>query len=174
MTMMLMFLSIILTIMFCFNIHPLSMGLILLIQSIMVSIITGLYNTTFWYSYILFIIMVGSMLILFLYVISISSNEKFLMPKKMNLMIMFMMLTIYLIYMFNQDLMMMATKMLSKDMTPMPNNDYNFNLNFMSLNKLYNTPSNLMIMLMMFYLLFTLMIVVKIIKFNSSSLRKKF
>nr|YP_010531135.1 NADH dehydrogenase subunit 6 [Runaria punctata]UXW93357.1 NADH dehydrogenase subunit 6 [Runaria punctata] len=174
MTTMMMLLSIILTILFCFNTHPLSMGLILLTQSIMVSIITGLHTNSFWYSYILFIIMVGSMLILFLYVISISSNEKFLPPKNMNLMIMSTLFMVFFYYLLNQDSMILSTKMTSKDSSSMINNDHNFNLNFMSLNKLYNAPTNLMIMMMMFYLLFTLIIIVKIIKFNKSSLRKNF
>nr|UXW93474.1 NADH dehydrogenase subunit 6 [Blasticotoma sp. 'minuta'] len=174
MTMMMIWISINLTIMFCFLNHPLSMGLTLLTQSIIISMIINMHSNTSWFSYILFLIMVGSMLIMFLYIISISSNEKFiLLSTKISFIpISFMMISLLMMSYMDQDFLMYTKSMHPKEISQMASYEFNTNLNFMSLNKLYNTPTNLMTIMMMFYLLFTLIIIVKIIKINASPLRK--
>nr|UYR22037.1 NADH dehydrogenase subunit 6 [Carcinus maenas] len=58
-------------------VHPLSMGLVLLIQTIVISLMAGLSAPSFWFSYILFLIFLGGMLVLFIYVSSLASNESF-------------------------------------------------------------------------------------------------
>ena len=58
-------------------VHPLSMGLTLLIQTILISLTAGLSTYSYWFSYILFIIFLGGMLVLFIYVTSLASNESF-------------------------------------------------------------------------------------------------
>nr|YP_009865005.1 NADH dehydrogenase subunit 6 [Linuparus trigonus]QKE42643.1 NADH dehydrogenase subunit 6 [Linuparus trigonus] len=58
-------------------VHPLSAGMVLLIQTILVSLTTGLVAPSFWFSYILFLIFLGGMLVLFIYVASLASNESF-------------------------------------------------------------------------------------------------
>nr|YP_011031342.1 NADH dehydrogenase subunit 6 [Epidaus famulus]WQT73254.1 NADH dehydrogenase subunit 6 [Epidaus famulus] len=77
MLMLLMLLSITLSMTFLFMKHPLSMGLILIIQTIIVSLMTGLMIGTFWFSYILLITILSGALVLFIYMASIASNEKF-------------------------------------------------------------------------------------------------
>ena len=57
--------------------HPLSMGLTLLIQTILISLTAGTSTTSYWFSYILFIIFLGGILVLFIYVTSLASNESF-------------------------------------------------------------------------------------------------
>lgn len=57
--------------------HPLSIGLTLLIQTILISLTTGLSTYSYWFSYILFIIFLGGILVLFIYVTSLASNESF-------------------------------------------------------------------------------------------------
>nr|YP_009233073.1 NADH dehydrogenase subunit 6 [Engaewa walpolea]AMA98216.1 NADH dehydrogenase subunit 6 [Engaewa walpolea] len=57
--------------------HPLAMGIILLTQTLVVCILSGEFNPCFWFSYILFLIFMGAMLILFIYVASLASNEPF-------------------------------------------------------------------------------------------------
>ena len=57
--------------------HPLSMGLTLLIQTVLISLTAGLSTYSYWFSYILFIIFLGGMLVLFIYVTSLASNESF-------------------------------------------------------------------------------------------------
>nr|YP_010170665.1 NADH dehydrogenase subunit 6 [Allantus togatus]QRZ60647.1 NADH dehydrogenase subunit 6 [Allantus togatus] len=148
---------------------PLSMGLILLIQTMNISMISGIMSFNFWYSYIIFLIMLGGMLILFIYVSSLSSNQKFYFNKKIIFISIFMMMILMLMIMnskyFNHnnlDLMNFSTMEIEN----------NFLLK-MSLNKLYNKPTNQIMILLINYLLLTLFIVVKITNINLGPLRKK-
>nr|AHN95696.1 NADH dehydrogenase subunit 6 [Trigonotylus caelestialium] len=76
---MMLILSIMLTIsiLLLFTKHPMSMGVLLILQTIMTSTLTGLMMNTFWTSYILLISMLSGMLVLFIYMSSMASNEKF-------------------------------------------------------------------------------------------------
>nr|YP_009045922.1 NADH dehydrogenase subunit 6 [Myomenippe fornasinii]CDR98405.1 NADH dehydrogenase subunit 6 [Myomenippe fornasinii] len=67
----------ILSLLFTRLIHPLSMGLTLLTQTVMISLSSGMTTYSFWFSYILFLIFLGGMLVLFIYVASLASNETF-------------------------------------------------------------------------------------------------
>nr|YP_006883533.1 NADH dehydrogenase subunit 6 [Alvinocaris chelys]AFO37817.1 NADH dehydrogenase subunit 6 [Alvinocaris chelys] len=57
--------------------HPLAMGMTLLLQTIMICVAAGLSSSSMWFSYILFLIFLGAMLVLFIYVASLASNEAF-------------------------------------------------------------------------------------------------
>nr|AWN56260.1 NADH dehydrogenase subunit 6 [Euschistus heros] len=57
--------------------HPLSMGLILILQTIMIAMIAGFMAKSFFFSYIITIIMLSGALVLFIYMASVASNEKF-------------------------------------------------------------------------------------------------
>nr|QDO72161.1 NADH dehydrogenase subunit 6 [Pandalus japonicus] len=57
--------------------HPLAAGLALLVQTILICVASGLQNKSMWFSYILFLIFLGAMLVLFIYVASLASNEAF-------------------------------------------------------------------------------------------------
>nr|QIV24780.1 NADH dehydrogenase subunit 6 [Agrianome spinicollis] len=159
---------IIITVTFMFLSHPLSLGLILLMQTLMISIITGMMNYNFWFSYILFLIMVGGMLILFIYMTSVASNEKFKLSPKIALMVLSMAL-------------ISAPVMLTdKVFTNMYNFMYelsNQNLlseNSLSLSKFMNMPTNFNLALIILYLLITLIMVVKITSIQHGPLRQKF
>nr|YP_006665730.1 NADH dehydrogenase subunit 6 [Challia fletcheri]AEP83058.1 NADH dehydrogenase subunit 6 [Challia fletcheri] len=58
--------------------HPLWMGLILLVQTFLVSLFSGFLLSFFWFSYILFLLFLGGMLVLFMYVCGLASNEMFM------------------------------------------------------------------------------------------------
>nr|YP_010702019.1 NADH dehydrogenase subunit 6 [Dexia tenuiforceps]WCL18807.1 NADH dehydrogenase subunit 6 [Dexia tenuiforceps] len=164
-----------LTLMIIFNFtfmnmkHPLAMGLILLIQTIMVSLTTGLMSKTFWFSYILFLIFIGGMLVMFIYMTSLASNEMFSFSMKLLLMAIIIFIIMMMI------LFMMDKNMLMKYKNLEMNTIYNFNSyileNSLSLNKLYNYPTNLLTILLMNYLLITLIAVVKITKLFKGPLR---
>nr|QBZ38066.1 NADH dehydrogenase subunit 6 [Bambusiphaga citricolorata] len=57
--------------------HPISLGTILMLQSIMTSINMIMLTKNSWYSMILFITFSSGMMIMFMYMSSISSNKKF-------------------------------------------------------------------------------------------------
>nr|QTH79170.1 NADH dehydrogenase subunit 6 [Heptamelus sp.] len=149
---------------------PISMGMILLIQTFLISLISGMMMYSYWYSYMLFLIMIGSMLILFIYMSSLSSNQKFSFNKNINL--------INLILLIWMGIILLNSKEFSFNSIESINifNENNIQEeNFMlklSLNKLYNKPSYQFMMILINYLLLTLFIVVKITKINMGPLRK--
>nr|YP_010988611.1 NADH dehydrogenase subunit 6 [Sclerotia aquatilis]WOR80794.1 NADH dehydrogenase subunit 6 [Sclerotia aquatilis] len=166
MTMMIIMTS--LSIIFMFISHPLSMGFILLIQTLIIAMWTGYMSINFWYSYILFIIMVGGMLILFIYMTSIASNEKF----KFNFKIMItMLLTTIMMSMFmliNNDQMIELISSLNIDINQMKSN-----LLFkMSLNKFLMMPLIFMSLTIISYLFIALIAVSKITNTKMGPLRK--
>nr|YP_010528172.1 NADH dehydrogenase subunit 6 [Pseudoclavellaria amerinae]UXW64326.1 NADH dehydrogenase subunit 6 [Pseudoclavellaria amerinae] len=145
---------------------PMSMGLMLLIQTNLIALNSGISSFNFWFSYIMFMIMLGGMLVMFIYVTSLTSNLKFKFNKKNILINIFLtMITMYMMnYLdFNWNL-----------------NNLNFNymnleMNYMlkySLKKMLYYPNYKIMIIMINYLLLTLFIVVKIIKINKGPLRK--
>jgi NADH-ubiquinone oxidoreductase chain 6 len=58
------------------------MGLVLLIQTLIVALLTGVLASSFWFSYILFLVFLGGMLVLFIYVTRLASNEMFSISAK--------------------------------------------------------------------------------------------
>nr|YP_009995386.1 NADH dehydrogenase subunit 6 [Ochthebius hasegawai]QNP09802.1 NADH dehydrogenase subunit 6 [Ochthebius hasegawai] len=162
---MLLSLNIILSLSFLFMIHPLSMGMILLMQTIVISLITGFFNFNYWFSYILFLIMIGGMLVLFIYMTSIASNEKFKYNNKIMMMMIGMTFIMLMILIFIDDYML--------SMNIFQNMIYKNN-SYLMLAKFYNKPSNMIMFLMIIYLFITLIAVVKITDFKLGPLRQKF
>nr|APX40054.1 NADH dehydrogenase subunit 6 [Psylliodes cupreatus] len=156
------------TILFIFLKHPLTCGMILLAQTILTAILSGLMNYNFWYSYILFLIMVGGMLILFIYMTSIASNEKFKFNQNLFIYIIITMLFTWLLLM--TDLFYMNYFLNIQDLKSM---SMNFNNNF-SMKKYFNYPNFNLMFLMIIYLFITLIATVKITNNSYGPLRQKF
>nr|ANZ03458.1 NADH dehydrogenase subunit 6 [Drosophila suzukii] len=158
------------SIIFLNMIHPLALGLTLLIQTIFVCLISGLMTKSFWYSYILFLIFLGGMLVLFIYVTSLASNEMFNLSIKLTLfssLILFMML----ILSFIVDKTSISLFLMNNEMESIIKMNSYFTENSLSLNKLYNFPTNFITILLMNYLLITLIVVVKITKLFKGPIR---
>ncbi|KAI8032980.1 NADH dehydrogenase subunit 6 (mitochondrion) [Drosophila gunungcola] len=158
------------SIIFLNMIHPLALGLTLLIQTIFVCLISGLMTKSFWYSYILFLIFLGGMLVLFIYVTSLASNEMFNLSIKLTLfssMILFMLL----IMSFIIDKSSISLFLMNSEMDSLINMNSYMLENSLSLNKLYNFPTNFITILLMNYLLITLIVVVKITKLFKGPIR---
>nr|ARH53854.1 NADH dehydrogenase subunit 6 [Elodes minuta] len=152
--------------------HPLSMGLILLIQTLSITILSSFMCYSFWMSYIIFLIMVGGMLILFIYMTSIVSNEKFKFSMKYSS---FMMLISFLMISFLVlDKTFIYQSIKTVEMIKIDNINSLMPENKLMLNKIYNYPNNFITILLINYLLMTLIIVVKITDINSGPLRQKF
>nr|YP_009487963.1 NADH dehydrogenase subunit 6 [Anopheles lutzii]AWB99483.1 NADH dehydrogenase subunit 6 [Anopheles lutzii]AWB99496.1 NADH dehydrogenase subunit 6 [Anopheles lutzii] len=143
--------------------HPLSMGLMLLIQTFLTCLITSIYVKTFWFSYILFLIFLGGMLILFIYVTSLSSNEMFSMSFKL-VMLSMTIIFLFSIMFFIMDKLLIDQFMMNMEMENLSNTNNLINENILSLNKMYNFPTNLITLLLINYLFLTLLVTVKITK----------
>nr|ALO76898.1 NADH deshydrogenase subunit 6 [Propalticus sp. PRO01] len=144
--------------------HPLSFGLILLSQTITISMITGMMSMNFWYSYLLTLIMIGGMLILFLYMTSIASNEKFKFSIKIT--IFFMMMSIILLIKIMQ--LNNIMEMFNEQYT-----NFTSSMNiFMNMSHYFNMPLNYFFLFMIMYLLISLIAIVKITNIKLGPIRQ--
>nr|YP_010737990.1 NADH dehydrogenase subunit 6 [Stenischia humilis]WEQ92400.1 NADH dehydrogenase subunit 6 [Stenischia humilis] len=158
------------SLLFSYMTHPLTLGFMLMIQTLWISLIIGQISKTFWFSYILFITFLGGLLILFIYMTSISTYEFFNFSfKYLMLMMLLFMLTLFLI--FNKNFFFMN---FLNNMDSMINNSLMINLNTLNVNKLYNAPNNFITIFLILYLLITLLIVVKITDLFYGPMRKNF
>nr|QNE85834.1 NADH dehydrogenase subunit 6 [Microphor holosericeus] len=140
--------------------HPLAMGLMLLIQTFIVCLTTGIISKTFWFSYILFLIFLGGMLVLFIYVTSLANNEMFsLSTNLMAISIMLIIFIMMIIMIIDKNLLM---SFYNNEMIELNNFNNLMNEDTNSLNKLYNYPTNFITILLINYLLITLIAIVKI------------
>nr|WEP24846.1 NADH dehydrogenase subunit 6 [Metidiocerus sp.] len=139
---------------------PMSMGMTLMLQTILMTMLMNKMMTTTWLTMITFLMMIGGLLILFIYMSSLASNEKF----KINMKMLIITLTILVVIEeFMQDMQVNETQ----------------NLNYieyteqLSLNKLYNKKSMMITLIMVLYLLLTMIVVTKLVKHYEGPLRSK-
>nr|APX40587.1 NADH dehydrogenase subunit 6 [Cryptocephalus rufipes] len=153
----------------CLVNHPLTLGFVLLLQTIVIALLTGFMSLNFWPSYIIFIIMIGGLLILFIYMTSVASNEKFKFSLKLLLSIILTSLLSMVLVLF-LDKFFMAQKIKTTEIFSIMEkiNPQLF------LNKFINFPHNLIYLMMVIYLLITLIAVVKITSKSKGTLRKNF
>nr|YP_009407080.1 NADH dehydrogenase subunit 6 [Halocaridinides fowleri]ASA39629.1 NADH dehydrogenase subunit 6 [Halocaridinides fowleri] len=147
--------------------HPLAMGITLLIQTILIAGAAGLSMKTTWFSYILFLIFLGAMLVLFIYVTSLSPNEPLSLSPPMTLIL----------------ILGLATSVLASLMDPMASSTIHTmdKSKFVLmeslaaypslLNNIYNTTCMKMTVFLILYLLLTLVVVVKITSTHFGALR---
>nr|QNT26957.1 NADH dehydrogenase subunit 6 [Trigonopterus daun] len=156
-----------LSMIFMFMNHPLSLGAILLLQTILIALASGMMFLNFWFSYILFLVMIGGMLVMFIYMTSIASNEKFSMPKNSQYFI-YMNLVIILSLSLSPDnfLTTLSSPEILSHQQPLSLNNFN-------MSKYFNYPGMNMMIVLMMYLLVTLIAIVKITDKSMGTLRSK-
>nr|ATD53073.1 NADH dehydrogenase subunit 6 [Paphnutius ruficeps]ATV98866.1 NADH dehydrogenase subunit 6 [Paphnutius sp. EMHAU-15062703] len=149
--------------------HPLSMGFMLLMQTMISCLINGMNNYSYWFSYLLFITFIGGMLVLFIYMASIASNEKFKFSLKLLTLIMIM-----------TPLMFMSMVDIQMTMSININENVNYNLNskinnkeILSVMKMFNYPTMMITILTIIYLLFTMISIISITNNSEGPLRMK-
>nr|UXP34363.1 NADH dehydrogenase subunit 6 [Cambaroides dauricus] len=149
--------------------HPLSMGLALFVQTILICVSSGLSNLSFWFSYILFIIFLGGMLVLFIYIASLASNEIFyLSPNFLHLATLFTLFSILIGFTFT-DPLLVSTKFKIVSSSLMVSNSFDYTSLLVS--TIYSHSSMFFTLFLITYLLLTLFVVVKIINIYSSPMR---
>nr|UQJ73496.1 NADH dehydrogenase subunit 6 [Diamesa sp. 11XL] len=153
--------------------HPMAMGLMLLVQTALICVITGNYSKTFWFSYVLFLIFLGGMLVLFIYVTSLASNEMFSFSMKIFILS-GTFLIISLFFMIIMDNSLIANFLSNNEVYSLTDMKSFINENTVSLNKLYNFPTNMITILLINYLFLTLIAVVKITNIYEGPLRPKY
>nr|YP_009045348.1 NADH dehydrogenase subunit 6 [Parasarpa dudu]AHA03699.1 NADH dehydrogenase subunit 6 [Parasarpa dudu] len=160
-----MFLSILLisiSILLYFINHPLAMGLLILMQTFFTCLISGMLINTYWFSYILFLVFLGGLLILFIYVSSVASNELFKIHFINKFFIIYMLFILIFSFFFKNNLIWMNFSFNDEminffNSNLFFNNEYNFNLS-----KLYNKQNYFLMIMLIIYLFITLVAIVKI------------
>nr|AQP28258.1 NADH dehydrogenase subunit 6 [Microtermes sp. BDIT8-M2B] len=140
--------------------HPLAMGMVLLIQTTMMCLMSGMMYKSFWFSYILFMIMVGGMLVLFMYMTSLASNEMF-SPSNKTIATTLLLLPA-LIYLMPSTI---NNKETNEHITMMENEITT------TTTIMYNQTMGTMTITLVLYMLLTLIVVVNIINVSKGPLR---
>nr|ARO46880.1 NADH dehydrogenase subunit 6 [Metrioptera ussuriana] len=154
--------------------HPLAMTLIIIVQTCIVSMTIGMMSSSFWFSYILFLVFLGGMLVLFIYITSLASNELFYTSMK-TLVIIITSISLILTIAFITD--PYFWNMFVKNMDQMSIELITTSLNTEAtphLTKLYNKPNHLITLMLVNYLFLTLIVIVKITNIFQGPLRQKF
>nr|YP_011010521.1 NADH dehydrogenase subunit 6 [Ventidius harrisoni]WPW47149.1 NADH dehydrogenase subunit 6 [Ventidius harrisoni]WPW47162.1 NADH dehydrogenase subunit 6 [Ventidius harrisoni] len=141
--------------------HPLSMGFNLILLTMIISFTMTLIMKYSWYSYILILVMLGGMLILFMYMASIASNE--IMKFSMKMTILSLTIMTLSVLMFNNEMIMMNEMIIETLENPQN----------MSMKKLFNGQTSFMTMMMALYLLITMIYIIYITKSFEGPMRKK-
>nr|YP_010310358.1 NADH dehydrogenase subunit 6 [Paramarcius puncticeps]UMY75893.1 NADH dehydrogenase subunit 6 [Paramarcius puncticeps] len=134
---------------------PISMGVMIIMQTVIISLICGMQLGTFWMSYIIMIVMLSGMLVLFIYMASIASNQKFNLHTSMYLLMMIIMLIT-----------------LTKLNNSINNEDITENkIMYLSLNCLFNTKFKIMTISMILLLFLIMISVSSIVNISEGPLR---
>nr|YP_009774834.1 NADH dehydrogenase subunit 6 [Lepisma saccharinum]QJA14870.1 NADH dehydrogenase subunit 6 [Lepisma saccharinum] len=144
--------------------HPLAMGLSLIINTSMTCLVITTMTESPWFSYILFLVFLGGMLVLFIYVTSLASNELFHFNSKM---MMFFLTTLCL-----------STSIIMLDPLSIPTSCSSQDSIQMILNqqeipamKFYNSSLMIITLTLVTYLFITLVAVVKVTNLQQGPLR---
>nr|YP_010160577.1 NADH dehydrogenase subunit 6 [Grapsus albolineatus]QRH17760.1 NADH dehydrogenase subunit 6 [Grapsus albolineatus]UKS08548.1 NADH dehydrogenase subunit 6 [Grapsus albolineatus] len=144
--------------------HPLAMGLTLLTQTVLVSITVGLSTYSFWTSYILFLVFLGGMLVLFIYVASIASNQAFFFS--------FSMMMAFIAVALLSSIFIFLDPLTVSNPSSLPASSMDlFSSTPFIISWIYNSPSMTFTIFVISYLLLTLIVVVKIVSLFKGPLR---
>nr|YP_009713619.1 NADH dehydrogenase subunit 6 [Paramacrosteles nigromaculatus]QGG46177.1 NADH dehydrogenase subunit 6 [Paramacrosteles nigromaculatus] len=138
---------------------PMSMGVMLIIQTTLSTLVLSKIMPSSWMPMIIFLMMIGGLLILFMYMSSIASNEKFTPNFKM-------LAFLFLLAIIPMEEMYMEIQ-INESQTLF------ISVESMSMSKIYNKKMLMITMLMFIYLLLAMIVVTKIIKIYKGPLRSK-
>nr|QPK42097.1 NADH dehydrogenase subunit 6 [Eucriotettix oculatus] len=157
-----MLMSTTLNIMFMNTKQPMMMVIIILMQTTTSTFMMNTLNKSPWFNYILMIIFIGGMMVLFIYITSISPNEKnFNYIKLLPIITMIM-------------LMIMMKKTPNNESSETTINQFNMtNYEQMNMNMMFNYPLYSMSIMMMLYLFIALIVINKISNIEQGPLRMK-
>lgn len=136
---------------------PISIGIILITQTILITTLINKLIQSSWFIIITFLIIIGGLLIIFIYIRRIASNEKFKL--KINLFLITIIIIIYL------------DEIILENQTNENQNLFFQRNNDLTLIKIYNSKSIIVTIILVIYLLITIISVSKIVKHYKGPLR---
>nr|YP_009441835.1 NADH dehydrogenase subunit 6 [Xylosandrus germanus]AOY39588.1 NADH dehydrogenase subunit 6 [Xylosandrus germanus] len=148
--------------------NPLSKGYMLLLLTISTSLSASTMHLNSWFGYILFLIMVGGMLVAFIYMTSIASNEKFKFPKILYMCILILMFLLLVLYVWSKEMYFSFKYQQIMESQEMMKTFYN-----MYMNKIFSSPISQVSIALMSYLFLALIMVVKMTDFIKGPIRQK-
>ena len=147
--------------------HPLTLGLTLILQTLLICAASSISTSFTWFSYILFIIFVGATLVLFIYVASLAPNEIISLSPPLALITTIPLLTIPILLIIDQ--LIYRTKV-SRE-SSFTNIKQTSTSPLAELRIIYNPPITRITAFVIIYLLITLLVVVKLTPTFSGPLR---
>nr|AJF94304.1 NADH dehydrogenase subunit 6 [Corizus sp. 'albomarginatus'] len=139
--------------------HPISMGITIIMQTLTICMISGMLMGMFWFSYLIMITMLSGMLVLFIYMASVASNEKFFPSLKLTFLSMMMMMAGLFM-----EINFINWNEFMKMMTMIPTES-------ISLTSLFNMKLKFVTITMVMFLLFTMFTVSLIVNISEGPLR---
>nr|YP_010478439.1 NADH dehydrogenase subunit 6 [Orosius sp.]UVI59883.1 NADH dehydrogenase subunit 6 [Orosius sp.] len=138
---------------------PMSLGVLLLMMTTLSTILISLIAASAWMPMIMFLMLIGGLLILFMYMSSIASNEKF----NSNIKLLFLSMFIFILPYENLMSEFINNELLESTMT----------LESISMIKIYNKKTFMITIMLFLYLLLSMIVVTKITKIFKGPLRSK-
>nr|YP_010878983.1 NADH dehydrogenase subunit 6 [Batracomorphus fuscomaculatus]WHE42635.1 NADH dehydrogenase subunit 6 [Batracomorphus fuscomaculatus] len=139
--------------------NPMSISTLIIFKTLLICMLMNFLSLTSWFSMMFFLMMVGGLLIIFSYMTSTVSNEKF--KFKINLTIMLIMI------------LPLENNTIENIMNENGTINYNYEITKLSMMKLFNKKSLNMSIFIIIYLLMTMIMVSKLIMKNLGPLRSK-
>lgn len=139
------------------------MGIILFLQTLNLIILIGKIFYSFWFSYIIFLVFIGGLFILFIYIISLTYNNKFFSINYLKYFsIIFSIGLIYYLLIKIFFFINNETEII-----------LNIKENYLNSLKFYNFPNNYINIILIIFLLILIIIVIKITNFYSGPIKTK-
>lgn len=133
----------------------------LLLQTLIICILIRLNHRNSWYSYILFLVFLGGILVLFIYLVSLASNEIFNFSYNIIIIFFLFIFVFLLIYLFS-DLFSYILNLINRFDVEELSFINNLDEVSDSIYKLYNYSTNIFTLFIIIYLFFSLIVIVKI------------
>lgn len=148
--------------------HPLSTGLVLLVQTVLISVGSGLFRKRYWFSYILFLIFLGGMLVLFIYVASLAANEQFKVKRSIGLILLLGGGIRGALFFLDP---VVLTNKINISISRFVSDYFDIREGAFRVRAIYNTPRMCFTLFIIRYLLLALFVVVNLIRRSSGPLR---
>ena len=132
-------------------IHPISLGIVLIFYSLIIGIMSIIFSTP-WFFYLLVLVFLGGVIILIIYISTLAANEKFIIPK------------------FNRYLIFILIFFMPRFFINCYNYTIKSSFNSRIVINLYEYLNRSTLLFLIFYLLITIICVVKLVKFERGPL----
>nr|AXI98620.1 NADH dehydrogenase subunit 6 [Pseudoniphargus mateusorum] len=156
-------LSLVFSVMFLLSISPLFLSLMIISQTIVLSLVINTITLTSWFSFMLIMIYLSGMMVIFIYISSMASNELFYLNSPL-LVIIFMLVTLFTLLIFN-----FATYKTSDSMNSL--DQALTQITIFKTMKMFSKPLFVMTIMLIMYLLLAMIVVSKNSAFSSGPLR---